>query len=91
MNTQERNEIVGAAADALMERLAADGTVSAVVVVVLVKDDESVVAANVEAESAEEAERLMGPALLSASDLIDEYVHDNELCDECAKQKGTIQ
>lgn len=87
MTKEQRNEIVHAAVAALMEQLKS-ADVSAIVTVVVTRDDESTVAAAVaDANSPEDGERLVGAAMLAAADLIDEYVHERGLCEDCNDRK----
>ena len=97
MTADEESKIVNASAEALMEWLSANGkTVEAVVTVVLFKGGEDYhIGTRLDLEkppaNEEEAERVQGRVLLSVSDLLDSYVHESGLCEDCNTKKGTVQ
>lgn len=93
MNQEEENAIVNEHAEAVLKQLTAGGKpVEAVVTVVLFKGGENynistMIDSNPESE--EEADRQMGAALMCASDMLVEYVHEQGLCADCnEKEKG---
>lgn len=97
MTDEEENAIVNASAETLMKGLATNGrSVEAVVTVVLFKGGEkSHIAATLDLEhpptDQDEVDRAQAGILLVVADLLDTYVHERGLCENCNREKGNIQ
>jgi len=95
MTDDEEDAIVNTSAKEVVKQLTAGGKpVEAVVIVALFRGGTdyhvgTMLHATPEAE--EDVERAHGRVLLRAADLIDSYVHERGLCDDCNQKKGTIQ
>ena len=97
VTADEENAIVNDSTEAMMKLLTDGGKpVEAIVTVVLFKGGEDYHIGTMlgrdkpptdEAESGSDH----GNVLLAASDLIDTYVHENNLCADCNSKKGPVQ
>jgi len=102
MTTDEENAIVNTSAETLMKQLTTDGnSVEAVVTVVLYRGGErfhigSIINPTDEQRTEtvldeEAANQVEGRVLLAASDLLNDYVHEQGLCADCNSKNGTVQ
>ena len=100
MTTDEENAIVNTSAETLMKQLTTDGnSVEAVVTVVLYRGGErfhigSIINPTDEQRTVLDEEstgQVEGRVLLAASDLLNDYVHEQGLCADCNSKNGTVQ